>query len=204
LSLPVPDSAVLKKILAIASSAPSTVYAPSDDSFLMIDAIARLQLIGRKVLDMGTGSGILGLYCAMCGAEVTASDIDEVAVQEVTRTAEALGVQMKTCVSDLFSDIHDRFDLILFNPPYMPSARVEDRSIDGGSGGIVITSRFIEGLPSHLNRRAETLLLLSSMNDPSSIQFRHSNLEFSTVARKSLFFEELEVLRVRLRNDFTI
>jgi release factor glutamine methyltransferase len=204
LSLPVPDSALLKKILAITSNAPSTVYAPSDDSFLMIDAIARLKVTGRRVLDMGTGSGILGLYCAMCGAEVTASDIDEVAVQEVTRTAEALGMQMKTCVSDLFSNICDRFDLILFNPPYVPSARVEDRSIDGGSGGIVITNRFLERLSSHLNRRAEALLLLSSMNDSSSIQLRHSNLEFSTVARKSLFFEELEVLRVRLRDNFTI
>jgi release factor glutamine methyltransferase len=202
--LPVADDAVLKRILAITGNTPSPIYAPSDDSLLMIDVVARLPLIGKRVLDIGTGSGILGLYCAMHGAKVTASDIDEAAIEQVDRAAEALGVQINLRLSDLFSNIPDRFDLILFNPPYLPSVGVNDRSVDGGVAGTILTDRFLEALPSHLGRRAEAFLLLSSLNDPASVQLRHTKLEFSTVARKSLFFEELQVLRVRLRDELTI
>ena len=170
----------------------------------MIEAFARLPLGGSRVLDMGTGSGILGLYCAMHGAEVTASDIDEATVGQVSRAAEALGVKIDLRLSDLFSNIPDRFDLILFNPPYLPSVGANDRSVDGGPGGTVLIDRFLDQLPKHLGRRAEALLLLSSVNDPISVQLRHRKLEFSTVVRKSLFFEELQVLRVRLRDDLMI
>jgi len=204
LSLPVVDDTALKRILSTIKNAPARVYAPSDDSLLMIDAIARLPLSGRSVLDMGTGSGILGLYCAMRGAKVTVSDIDEAAVEEVDYAAEALGLQITSRLSDLFSNIPDRFDLILFNPPYLPSLGVDDRSVDGGPSGTMLADRFLEELPSHLRLRAEALLLLSSVNDPASVQLRHRKLEFSTVARKSFFFEELQVLRVRLGNELTV
>jgi release factor glutamine methyltransferase len=204
LNLSVADDVVLKRILAATSNAPSRVYSPSDDSFLMIDAIARLPLSGRSVLDMGTGSGILGLFCAMHGAEVTASDIDEAAVAQVGRAADALGVQVKPLLSDLFSNIPGRFDLILFNPPYLPSVGAADSSVDGGPGGTALSDRFLEALPSHLGTKAEAFLLLSSLNDPASVELRHRKLEFSTVARKSLFFEELQVLRVHLRDELMI
>jgi len=89
-----PD-AVLKKILPVTSIVPPRVYAPSDDSFLMIEALPPLQLRHKRVLDMGTGSGILGLYCALRGADVTASDIDDYAIKETGRAAEMLGARLK-------------------------------------------------------------------------------------------------------------
>ena len=200
----VADQAALKRILAITASAPAQVYSPSDDSFLMVDAIAQIPLTGKTVLDMGTGSGILGLYCVTRGAKVTASDIDETAIEQVNRTAEAIGLKINLLVSDLFSHIPGRFDLILFNPPYLPSLRVNDRSVDGGQGGTTLADRFLKELPEHLERGAYALLLLSSMNHPAYVQLRHRGLEFATLVRKSLFFEELQVLRVRLRDDLTV
>jgi release factor glutamine methyltransferase len=199
-----PDAAALRKILSIANSVPASVYGPSDDSFLMIDVIARLPLNGKRVLDLGTGSGILALYCSMHGADVTASDVNEEAISEAGRTARILGVQMKLVVSDLFSNIQGRFDLILFNPPYLPSEGYGDRSVDGGPLGTTLIDRFLDRLSSHLNRNAETLLLLSTLNDPGSVQRRHGNFEFSTAATKRLFFEEIQVLRLRLGNDLAI
>ena len=68
----------------------------------------------------------------------------------------------------------------------------------------MLVTRFLEELPSHFAHGAEAYLLLSSINDPPSVQLRHENLEFGVVARKTLFFEELQVLRVRLRDDLTI
>ena len=198
-----PD-AVLKKILPVTSIVPPRVYAPSDDSFLMIEALPPLQLRHKRVLDMGTGSGILGLYCALRGADVTASDIDDYAIKETGRAAEMLGARLKLLVSDLFSNVPGQFDLILFNPPYLPSRDREDITVDGGPGGTMLTDRFLHDLPTHLDRRGEALLMTSSLNDPSSIRLRHRSLEFSTVVRRSFFFEELQVLRVRLRDNLAI
>ena len=194
----------LKRILKLANNAPHPVYVPSDDSLLMIDAINKLPLSGRSVLDLGAGSGILGLYCAVQGAEVTASDIEATALEHIERIAAILQVRIKVCLSDLFSNIPDQFDLILFNPPYLPSVGVSDRSVDGGIGGVVLADRFLEQLPNHLNKGAYAFLLLSSLNEPASVRDRHGELEFSVVAKKPLFFEELEVLRVRLRDSLTV
>lgn len=202
--MPVANQTALKRILAVASNAPPSVYVPSDDSLLMIDALTHLPLSGRSVLDIGTGSGILGLYCAMHGAKVTASDIDGAALNQVERAAAALGVKIELRHSDVFSNIAERFDLILFNPPYLPSIGVKDRSVDGGRGGTMLADRFLKELPTHLHRRGEALLLLSSLNDPAAVKLRYGKLVFSTVARKSLFFEELQALLVRLRDDLTV
>jgi release factor glutamine methyltransferase len=204
LTSPLKDDVALKRILAIANNAPFPVYTPSDDSLLMIDAITHLPLSGRRVLDMGTGSGILGLYCAMQGAKVTASDIDEAALEQTDRAAAVLGLQIELRLSDLFEKIQEQFDLILFNPPYLPSVGFNDRSVDGGPAGTMLADRFLENLPSHLGASAEALLLLSSVNDPASVQRRHGNIDFSTIAKKQLFFEELQVLLVRLRDDLTV
>jgi release factor glutamine methyltransferase len=192
------------KILKVTFNVPPPVYRPSDDSLLMIEALTRLPLREKKVLDLGTGSGILGLYCAIQGAQVTASDIDELAVKETGRNAETLGVRLKLLVSDLFSNVPGRFDLILFNPPYLPSQHFEDKSIDGGPQGTLVAERFLDELGDHLEKDAHALLLLSSLNDPCSLRLRHSRFEFSTVAKRPLFFEELEVLRIRLRDGLMI
>jgi release factor glutamine methyltransferase len=170
----------------------------------MVDVLSQMSLTGKRVLDMGTGSGILGVYCAVRGADVTACDIDQSTVSRVGEVASMLGVKLRLIVSDLFSNIQDQFDLIIFNPPYLPSRGVEDRSVDGGANGTRVIEKFLRQIPSHLARRAQALLLVSNLNDPAALQLRHNNFEFSTVAKRSFFFEQLQVLRLRLRDDLSI
>jgi release factor glutamine methyltransferase len=195
---------ILRKILAAMGSIPRQVYAPGGDTFLMIDAIDTLSLEGKSVLDLGIGSGILGLYCALRQADVTGADIDELAIRNTTDAARLLGVELKLVVSDIFSNTPSQFDLILFNPPYLPSEGIHDGTVDGGSRGRALILRFLEGLPGHLRKGGIALLLLSSLNSPSTLRKSYDSLEFSTIAKRAMFFEELEVLRVRLRNDLSI
>ena len=205
LSLMVQNSnEILRKILAAMRRVPPQVYAPGDDTFLMIDAISTLSIEGKNILDLGTGTGILGLYCALSNAHVTASDIDELAIRHAADTARLLSVELKLIVSDLFSNIPGQFDLVLFNPPYLPSEGAHDGTIDGGSGGRDLIIRFLEELPNHLQKDGSALLLVSSLNSPNTLRNNYYSFEFSTVGKRALFFEELEVLRVRLRNDLSI
>lgn len=193
---------VLRKILSAIGEPPKSVYPPGQDSYLLLEAIAVVPVEGKEVLDMGTGSGILGLSCAMRGARVTLTDIDELAIQHLLNAANVLGLKVEAKQSDLFSNVNGRFDFVLFNPPYLPSETVEDWTIDGGPTGTTLTKRFLHELPSHLKKDGAAFLLVSSLNDPPSILREYPQFRFSQMATRSLFFEELQVLRVRFRDDF--
>ncbi len=169
----------------------------------MLQAISEIGVKGRKVIDVGTGSGILGLYCAMRGAEVTLTDVDETVLRRAKDAARRLGVSVNTVVSDLFSNIADRFDIVLFNPPYLPSTAVQDKTVDGGRKGTAIAARFLDALTGHLTRDGIALLLLSSQNDPLALISRQQVFESSIVAKRSLFFEELQVLSLRFLENAT-
>jgi len=181
------------------ASAPPRVYAPSDDTFLMLGVLAGFRLEGKEVLDVGTGSGILGLYCAMRGARVTVTDTDPEALEHALKAAQDLRVNVHVIHSDLFSNVNGRFDLVVFNPPYLQSVGAEDPAVDGGDRGQAVAERFLNSLASHLKGDGASLIILTGASDTGSLAERYSDFEFSTVATKRLFFEELHVLRLRLR-----
>jgi len=182
-----------------ASEQASTVYAPREDSFLMLEALSELDLQGFRVLDMGTGSGILAAYCARRGAAVTASDIDPEAIGALKPMAPCLGIQLKLVESDLFSKIDGQFDLVLFNPPYLPSARVDDRAVDGGKHGTEAVNRFLSEVKLHLAKNGFAMLVASSLNNPEDFAHHHPDLCFDVVRQKPLFFERLYVIRITPR-----
>lgn len=190
-----------RRVLHAIAEPPKGVYSPSDDSFLMLEAIASVHVEGKKLLDVGTGSGILGLFCAMRGASVTLTDVDEAAIQHAQKVADSLGLKLEARVSDLFSNVKGKFDLILFNPPYLPSEIDEDRTVDGGPMGTTLARRFLQDIQDYLKEDGAAFLLVSSQNDPASLIREYPRFQFSLVAKRSLFFEELQILCVRLRMD---
>jgi release factor glutamine methyltransferase len=193
---------ILRKILHAIGDVPKNVYSPSDDTFLMLDAIAKISVGGKQVLDIGTGSGILGLFCASRGAHVTVTDVDQSALEYAQKTARVLALGLQTVLSDVFSNVQGKFDLVTFNPPYLPSSTVEDRTVDGGPGGIALSKRFLGGLGEHLNCDGTALLLISTLNDSASlISEVNPEFQYEVMAKRQLFFEELQVLSVRFRDS---
>jgi len=182
----------------------TTTYEPREDSFLMLEALAELSLRGLRLLDMGTGSGVLAAYCARRGADVTASDIDIEAIRALELTTDRMGISIKLVTCDLFSKIHERFDIIVFNPPYLPSSTIGDRTIDGGKRGTEVISRFLDELTQHLVGNGRGMLVVSSLNDPERLMMRHSGLSFRILRERSLFFERLYVLEATARHAASV
>lgn len=174
----------------------SSTYEPREDTFLMLGALADLRLQGLRVLDVGTGSGILAAYCASRGADVTASDTDIGTIEGLKSVAGRLGITIRLICSDLFSKIDGHFDVIVFNPPYLPSRKFEDRAVDGGKHGTYIINRFLNQIGQHLSENGFALLLTSSLNRPEQLEMSHPDLSLEMVRQESLFFETLYVLRV--------
>jgi len=81
-----------------------TVYKPADDSYLLRDHIRELDLDGKKVLDMGTGSGIIAIEAAKSGAKVVAADINQEAIDfaRVKKPKTGFGWRDKFVQSNLF------------------------------------------------------------------------------------------------------
>ena len=81
----------------------------------MLDMMAGIDLAGKSVLDIGTGTGILSVYAALCGAKVTAVDMSPAAMEFARKNFDANGVTVDLIFNDLTRDIEKKFDLIVAN-----------------------------------------------------------------------------------------
>lgn len=88
---------------------------------IFISFLQRIDFQGKKVLDVGTGSGLLALFAAQKGARVTALDINPLAVQTAGENARRNGLELLLLESDLLDRLSaQHFDVVLINPPYYP------------------------------------------------------------------------------------
>ena len=85
---------------------------------LLLEHLDGLELSGKSILELGAGCGIISLRCVQHKALVTASDISEASIQNITLNAAVTGLNPNIVRSDLFDEIDRRFDLIVINPPY--------------------------------------------------------------------------------------
>ena len=107
------------------------IYDPAEDSFLLAKHVKKYAK--GKVLDLGTGSGFLAEVALENTKDVLAADIQE----EVVNYVKKKGIN--AVKSDLFSNIKGKFNLIIFNPPYLPFEDLEDEEsrliTTGGESG---------------------------------------------------------------------
>jgi ribosomal protein L3 glutamine methyltransferase len=147
---------------------------------LLPDAVVRFAAGGRgegwrpqRILDVGTGCGCLAILAARAfpGAVVDAIDVspDALAVAAQNIAAHDLGERVHLLQSDLFTSLPPvRYDLILANPPYEPTALVADRpaelqheprlALDGGGDGMDCVRRILTGARAHLTPRGVLIL----------------------------------------------
>ena len=153
------------------------VYVPSDQS--VIDLLAEnLILEGNsdarsvdeiRVLDMGTGTGILGFVAAKHGAtKVILTDISPNAVENARLNIQRLGLQQTTEVrgpADLFDSVKGEiFDIIIFNPPWIlgePKTLYDEAIYDKEQQ---IITRFLSQVNEYLSPRGRLLLIYSDIS----------------------------------------
>ncbi|UCH31439.1 MAG: methyltransferase [Candidatus Bathyarchaeota archaeon] len=184
------------------------VYEPAEDTFLL--ACHMFVNEEKKVLDMGTGCGILAILAAEKAREVIAVDINPFAVACAKRNAELNGVSTKVvvCLGDLFDAIKEpeKFDLILFNAPYLPVEPIKEngwieKAWTGGKTGRIIIDRFIGKVANFLTENGRILLVQSSFSNvrKTLTEFLQHNMFAKEVAEKKLPFEKIVLIEARIR-----
>ncbi len=172
------------------------IYEPKEDSFLLEKEVKKLAK-GKKVLDIGSGSGIQAIAALKAGAaSVLAIDI----AQDVVKILNKKGI--KAIQSDLFENVRKKFDLIIFNPPYLPEDKKEDaesaRTTSGGKRGDEIILRFLKDARKHLNKQGIILLVVSSLTPQARILSSLEKRKFKkkVVSSQKFFMEKIEVWKI--------
>jgi len=175
-----------------------SVYPPSEDSFLLAEAIEAEK--DCSVLDIGTGSGIQGINASLHGAKrIVCTDLNKEALKNAEENVKSLGLKgFDFRQGNLFEPIRkEKFDLIIFNPPYVPSEEKKFKDLDGGKRGREVLDLFLEGFENHLEKGGKCFFLQSSLNgEKETIQkLEEKEFEIEEKARKRIFFEELVVFK---------
>ncbi|MFA4826565.1 MAG: HemK2/MTQ2 family protein methyltransferase [Methanoregula sp.] len=175
----------------------SQVYQPEADTYLLLEAARKEVKAGDRVLEIGTGSGLISCELAKV-ADVVATDINP----HAALCARGSGIDVVQ--SDLFAGIRGAFDLILFNPPYLPTQpeeRIDDwleYALDGGKTGRAVIERFADGVGRMLAPGGRILLLISSLTGLAEVQDLFSRLGFTSelVMNQKIEDENLYVLKI--------
>jgi len=116
-------------------------------------AVTAPRYVANDVLDLCTGSGVQALTASCYANSVTAVDLNPRAIRFVRFNAQLNGIENVEAVqSDLYKELNgSKYDIILANPPFVPSPENDLKFRDGGKNGEQILARIIEEAAPHLN-----------------------------------------------------
>lgn len=174
---------------------PDNIYEPEEDSQLMLNVanseIKRYNLKffeGKKICEVGVGSGYVLTSIAKRNPDniFVGTDINSEAVEWTRDIFRRLKIKATIYEKDLLEDVRGKFDILIFNTPYLPLEKnekfenltIKDRAIYGGKNGYETIERFIEQINDSLEDNGFVLMLVST----------HSKIDIiNEILKKNLF-----------------
>jgi HemK-related putative methylase len=159
------------------------------------------KLLSREsdVLDMGTGSGVCAVFAANHAQRVVAVDINPAAVRcaRINTLLNNLEHKVEVRHGDLFEPVRgEKFDMILFNPPFVRGAPKDSRDRAWRSSDVA--ERFAAGLRAHLKPGGAALVLLSTFGDGRVFlrEFHNQGFKIHVSAERRFVNERLTLFRL--------
>ncbi len=189
------------------------VYEPHDDTDLLISTILEneKEMHGYDVLEIGSGTGLISIVLAKKEANVTAIDISMDAINCTKKNMKINNVNIEVLHGNLFEPVgNKRFDLIVFNPPYLPEDSLDKylsdpykQAIVGGKKGNEVIIEFLKKLPSHLREHGKAYFVVSSLSGINDIMTIAQDNKLILIPQKEAkyFFETLIVYKVIVKKE---
>ena len=181
----------------------NSIYQPAEDSYLLSKVLENEipnQIKNNseiKFLEIGSGSGIILQRAKKSGIKnknIFAIDINQNAV----KNCKELGFN---CIySDLFVNVEGKFDIIVFNPPYLPKDENEPEdsqvATTGGETGSEIINKFLKEADNYIEENGKIYLITSSLT--KGINWKKFSKKL--LGKEKLFMEELFVWELTINN----
>jgi release factor glutamine methyltransferase len=134
------------------------------------------------------------------GCDVTCADISPIALRLTKHNARINNAKVKLVFSDLFRNVHERFDFIVFNPPYLPDEDYPARDLTGGRKGNEVTIKFLEEAKHFLREGGQILLNVCSLSNPDETfqKIKELGYEYEVLEKVKLPWEELYAVRLSI------
>jgi release factor glutamine methyltransferase len=168
-------------------------YLPAEDTYLLMEALAACG--GDSCLEIGFGSG--ALLAGVAGRFRLAVGTDILHLEDAKQSRAASVDLVLADAAKCFRE--GVFDLVFFNPPYLPSDRIEDAAVDGGRGGTQVPISFLREALRAMKENGTVMVLLSEAGDVGSFLecCKSLGLYVEPVAERNLFYEKLVVFKIR-------
>lgn len=173
----------------------------------MLEFLEFMNFSGKKLIEIGSGSGLISIVAAKDGARVTAIDISRIAVENTKlnielnkRILELRNGSIEVIESDLFEKINQGvFDLLIVNPPFYPGVahKPEDHAWYAGQDMEYFKKLFTSCI-GHMNSSSEMYMVLSEDCNFSRIFeiAKANSLSIQAVSVKQFITENLYIFKI--------
>lgn len=181
----------------------SNVLIPRQDTETLVEQVLKIVKPGMKVLDLCTGSGCVLISVLKNAPELTGmgSDISKTALLVAKENAKLHEVDAKWVRSDLFDNITETFDVIMANPPYIPTGEIlslmpevrdfePENALDGGADGLDFYRKIAGQVKDYLNPGGYVYM-----------EIGYDQGEAVSELMRNAGFTEVEVIKDLARND---
>lgn len=181
----------------------SNVLIPRQDTETLVEQVLKIVKPGMKVLDLCTGSGCVLISVLKNAPELTGmgSDISKTALLVAKENAKLHEVDAEWVRSDLFDNITETFDVIMANPPYIPTGEIlslmpevrdfePENALDGGADGLDFYRKIAGQVKDYLNPGGYVYM-----------EIGYDQGEAVSERMRNAGFTEVEVIKDLARND---
>jgi HemK-related putative methylase len=152
---------------------PSGVYHPHEFSttrFALRGLIKERSKLGSKLLELGAGSGAIGICLAATGMDVTLLDIDPVAVDCAKNNAAINNINLNVLQSDLFAAVEGKkYDVIFFNIPLLDKSIEDPLEVISCDEGGQLLSRFLLAAPNYLLPNGQVYVSIGNISNRAAL-----------------------------------
>ena len=181
----------------------SNVLIPRQDTETLVEQVLKIVKPGMKVLDLCTGSGCVLISVLKNAPELTGmgSDISKTALLVAKENAKLHEVDAEWVRSDLFDNITETFDVVMANPPYIPTGEIlslmpevrdfePENALDGGADGLDFYRKIAGQVKEYLNPGGYVYM-----------EIGYDQGEAVSELMRNAGFTEVEVIKDLARND---
>lgn len=167
--------------------------------------LKRQPLNDQKLLEVGSGSGFLSLLSARAGAQVTALDINPSAIACTRANAKENHLNIEVIHSDVFQSLpHQKFDVLIINPPFFEGKANVDSSYAWYSGpDFYFFKAFFDGLPHYTHAGSHIWMILSEVCSLDHIRAvaKDAQYEMNVIHQERRLFENFLIFKVTTTNE---